>query len=534
MKNKQSTTTSETPCSFVEQHNDSVRGVLSGFDRLRLLASWRALYDPRYMLAHLCRAKVLLKDFGQFVTACTDRVKEATNGLATRTGRPVMYLQRSWDRKERLARALAEKDRIETGLIGIWSCVEPCYTYFARRNRDQKKLVLRLESGKCLHYYFYHNHPVFGFMHLRLQTWFPFQVNVCLNGRHWLARQMDAAGIGYQQRENCFTWIEDVPKAQALAKAQLQSHWPSLLQPLLDQCHPCAAELGRPLGLSYYWSVSESEYATDIMFKDSRSLAQLYPSLVHHGIKHFGSLDVLRFLGRPVPVNGRVHGNYEGEVLSTLKTRPEGIRLKHQAAGNSLKLYDKQGSVLRVETTVNQPHAFRVYRSREKDPQNQMGWYVLRKSIADLHRRAEVCHAANNRYLDALSSVKATTPLKDLAAPICKPTFKHGHRFRALNPWSQIDGKLLEIISRGEWTINGFGNRDLRQHLFPHPTTDTKLQKQRAAKITRLLGLLRAHGIIKKVSGTHRYILTQQGRQIVTALLAARQASTAHLSSLNA
>lgn len=486
------------------------------------------------MLAYLCRARVLLKDFGHFVTSCTDRVREATDQLAAQRGRPVTYLQRSSERKETLARALAQKDGIETGLIGIWSCVEPCYTYFARRDREQKKLVLRLELGKCLHYYFYHNHPVFGFMHLRLQTWFPFQVSVCLNGRHWLARQMDAAGMAYQQRENCFTWIEDIPRAQALARAQLQSHWPSLLQPLLDQCHPLAGELGRPLGLSYYWSVSESEYATDIMFKNSRFLAQLYPSLVHHGIKHFGSLDVLRFLGRPVPVSGRVHGNYQGEVLSTLKTRQEGLRLKHQASGNSLKIYDKQGSVLRVETTINQPHAFRVYRTKERDPEQRLGWHVLRKSVADLHRRAQVCQAANDRYLDALSSVNVTTALKDLTASICKPIVKEGCRFRALNPWSENDGALLEIISRGEWTINGFRNRDIRQHLYPHPANQPALQKQRAAKITRQLALLRAHGLIKKVNGTHRYLLTHPGRRIVTALLAARQASTTQLTTLAA
>ncbi len=484
------------------------------------------------MLAYLCRVKVLLKDFAQFVSGCTDRVRQAAHQLAEQSGRPVTYLHRSSDRKETLARQLAQRDGIESGLIGIWSCVEPCYTYFVRRDREQQKLVLRLEPGKCLHYYFYQNHPVLGFMHLRLQTWFPFQVSVCLNGRHWLARQMDAAGIGYQQRENCFTWIEDVAKAQSLARAQLQSHWPSLLQPLLDQCHPLATELGRPLTLSYYWSVSESEYATDVMFKNSRLLAQLYPTLVHQGIKHFGSWDVLRFLGHPVPVSGRVHGNYQGEVLSTLKARTEGLRLKHQAGGNSLKLYDKQGSVLRVEATLNQPHAFRVYRARERDREQRLGWQVLRKSVADLHRRAEVSQAANDRYLEALSSVQVATPLQNLAATLCRPVFKQGRRFRALNPWSPTDGTLLEVISRGEWTINGLRNRDLRHHLYP--ATAPALRKQQAGKVTRLLALLRAHGLIKKISGTHRYLLTPQGRQIITALLAARQATPSQLTKLAA
>ena len=127
------------------------------------------------------------------------------------------------------------------------------------------------------------------------------------------------------------------------------------------------------------------------MFKSPTRLSRLYPALVHHGIRHFGSTDVLRFLGQPTPASGHVHGNFQGQILSQLKQRPEGLRLKHQANGNSLKLYDKQGSILRVETTLNRPHQFRVFRASERDPQGTLRWQVLRKGIGDLHRRAEIC-----------------------------------------------------------------------------------------------------------------------------------------------
>ena len=244
-----------------------------------------------------------------------------------------------------------------------------------------------------------------------------------------------------------------MPRAQALAREQLQSCRPTLLQPLVEQCHPHAAELGRPLGLSYYWSVSESEYATDVMFKSPAALARLYPALIRQGIQHFGSTDVLRFLGHKTQANGRVHGNHAGEVLSTLKHRPEGLRLKHQANGNSIKLYDKQGSVLRVETTLNRPHQFGVYRASERDPEGRKRWQVLRKSVGDLHRRAEICEAANGRYLEALASGRAGRRVGDVAQAVCRPVVKAGRRHRGLNPWSQTDGRLLEILSRGEWTV---------------------------------------------------------------------------------
>jgi hypothetical protein len=315
-------------------------------------------------------------------------------------------LQGSTQRKEALAREQATRLGIKSGLLGIWSVIEPCLTYFVRKDAGQKKLVLKLEPGKCLHYYFYFLHDQLGWLHLRLQTWFPFGLHLCVNGRHWLARQMDEAGLGYVQRENCFPWLEDPTKAQALASSQLKSCWPTLLQPLVEQCHPHSVELCLQSGLSYYWSVSESEYATDVMFKSPEALARLYPSLVQYGIKHFGSTDVLRFLGHKVQANGRVNENYQGQILTSLKHRPEGLRLKHEANGNSVKLYDKQGSVLRVETTLNRPHEFRVYRASERDPEQKKRWQVLRKSVGDLHRRAEIGEAINARYLQALASVQ--------------------------------------------------------------------------------------------------------------------------------
>jgi hypothetical protein len=533
VKIKVATTSSDGPSPFVTQHAADVIGVLSGFDRLRLMASLRRLYQPSCMMTYLSRVGVLLKDFGAFATGWTERVRQAAHRLAKETGRPLIYLQGSAQRKELLARERAKRDGLGNGLIGIWSVVEPCLTYFARRDREQKKLVLRLEPGKCLHYYFYFLHQQMGLLHLRLQTWFPFAIHVCINGRHWLARQLDESGIGYVQRDNCFTWIADVEKAQALAQAQLRNSWPTLLQPLIEQCHPYAAELCQPLALSYYWSVTESEYATDVMFKSSKTLARLYPALVHQGIQHFGSTDVLRFLGHKTQANGHVHGNHQGEVLSSLKRRPEGLRLKHQANGNSLKLYDKQGSVLRVETTLNRPHQFRVYRTSERDPEGKKRWQVLRRSVGDLHRRAQICHAINGRYLEALASVRPGRSLADIANSVCRPIQKDGRRYRGLNPWADPDAALLQVINRGEWTVSGFRNRDLRSALYA-PTTDPAVQRRQSAKLTRALGRLRAHGIIKKITGSYRYQLTTEGRRIVTALLAARQVDTEKLMALAA
>ena len=160
--------------AFLAQHGRDVTGVIQGYDRLRLRGSLRDLCQPSFMFRHLCNAGVLLKNFGTYASTLSDRVRDAAHAFARRCGRPVRYLYSSAERKETLARELAERDHIRQGLIGVFDCVEPCLTYFVRGDRAKHRLELQLQPGKCLHHYFHFQHPEFGCMHLRLQTWFPF------------------------------------------------------------------------------------------------------------------------------------------------------------------------------------------------------------------------------------------------------------------------------------------------------------------------------------------------------------------------
>jgi hypothetical protein len=223
VQNKLSTGPDGVTNPFIQKHQADVIGVLRGFDRLRFAGTFRALYHPPVMEKYIQKAGFLLKDFKQLMLQVTGRIKVATQQLAAEAGRPLIYLSSSQVRKEQVARQIAQRDGVDSGLIAVLSCVEPCRTYTVGGNPQTKKLEAQLGLGKCLHYYFYHAHPVFGLMHLRLQTWFPFLVNVCLNGRHWLARQMIRLGLRFQQQDNCFTWIEEVAQAQRLLEAQLNT-----------------------------------------------------------------------------------------------------------------------------------------------------------------------------------------------------------------------------------------------------------------------------------------------------------------------
>ena len=486
------------------------------------------------MESYLSACHILLKDFGRLVESTTQAVKAQAKALAEKAARPFVFVPSSQTSKEELARKIAARDRVSEGLICILNAVEPCQSFSVCGNRQTKKIELRLEWRKCSHFYFYYDHPRFGFMHLRLQTWFPFQINLCINGRHWLGRQLDQAGIAYQKKDNTFLRVADWPRAQELLHEQLQTEWPKELTTILTECHPLHRQICRPLALQYYWSASDTEYATDVVFKDPRTLAERYPGFVHHAMSSFSSPDVLRFLGRYVPLHtGRVYERFTGEIISDSKERPEGVRVKHSADGNSIKFYDKAGSVLRVETTIVHPEQFKTYRRPEGRPKEKKAWRALRRGVADLPRRAEVSHRANERYLQALATASGAVPLSGWVEKTCKPIVRDGHRYRALNPWSPEDAKLLQIVNRGEFALNGFRNRDVRDLYFQERCHSSQLPR-RAGQITRRLRLLRAHGLIQKVSGTHRYILTAHGRITITAVLSARKADVEQLTKMAA
>jgi len=510
---------------FIRQHAGSVMGVINGFDRLRFRGTIRRLASVAGLGSFFQYCKVLLKDAGEWMNAHTEQVKAVSLAKAEEAGRPVRYLNDTTLRKEDIAREIAERDGIKEGLVCVLTAVEPCFSFDIHRNRAKKKLELVSRYRKCLHLYHYYQHPQFGLMHMRLQTWFPFNLYCCVNGREWLARQLDEQKIGYRKRANCLVWVSDMKRAQELADEQLQADWATILNPIALQVHPLYRQMFADYPMDYYWSCQDSEWASDILFNSPEALAALYPHLIRHGIQNLSCVDVMRFLqGKEPTLSGHCNGHFKGEITSDLKTRPEGIRLKHYVNGNSVKMYDKQGSVLRIETTIVQTGDFKVFRGTEANPQD-LQWRKLRKGVVDLRRRAEVSQASNDRYAAAMAAADCVKPLKDLAEPVCRRTRQEDRPIRALNPLGKEDAALLTIVTDGAFTENGFRNRDVRAKLYASPTTDPREQKRRSAATTRKLRLLRAHGLIKKVPKTHRYHLTDRGREIITTVLAARSAS---------
>lgn len=507
---------------FLTRHHDRIVAILSGFDRLLFRGTLRSIAYVKGLDIFLSSHRVLYKDFGRFAEGVSDQLKAHAEAVAGAAKRPFRYIASSRVSKEDIAREILRRDPVSEGLICVLSCVEPCQSFTIRRDRATHHLQLVSQERKCLHLYFYYLDRDFGLMHIRLQTWLPCTIQVCVNGREWLARQMTRRGLGFVQADNAFVHLDDPVRAQALADHLLDWAWRPFLQRLARQVNPwaCSKRTGlRP----YYWTLRQGEYATDVLFRDSATLAGWYPRLLHHAIEHFGADDVLRFLGR------RLTSTSTADLCTDLQRRREGTRIKHWLDENSIKMYDKAARLLRIETTLNNPRRFSVRRAIRRHGRRVVAWFPLRKSIADLRRWVDIARAANARYLDALSVVGEITPSHHLLDPVSQRVTRHGRPFRPLRPISPDEAAVFRCLLQGEYCIQGIRNADLRRQLMPDAADTVTTRRQASGRISRLLRLLRAHGVIRKVSGTRYYRVTARGHQVMTTALKFRDTDIALL-----
>jgi hypothetical protein len=390
------------------------------------------------------------------------------------------------------------------------------------RNAQTKQLDLVYRPRKCLFVYHYYQDRAFGFTNARIQSWFPFPVQICVNGHEWLARRMDEAGLAYARQENSFTGLDDPCQAQKLMDQMLQVNWPQSLDEIAARLNPAHDKMLGP-HWKYYWTAHQKQWSTDVIFRQAKELAALYPALTWGAITTFSAREVLRFLGKQLQVP------FTGEATSHYVARPDGICVKHRVNANSIKMYDKAGSIVRVETTINTPGNIKAYRPREGDPNGKKEWHPLRKGIADLHRRAQVSQRANERYLEAIADFDTDATLAQLLTPLCRRVKRNRQTVRGLRPWSKDDHTLIAAVNRPEYLLAGLRNRDLAVELSPNEQSALQQRRAASAKISYRIRLLRAHGLIAKLPNSRSYRITSKGRHIATALLLAQNATIKQL-----
>jgi hypothetical protein len=494
---------------FSMQHRDRIVGTLSCFDRVIFKGHLPVSY-PRGLEGFFSQIGLKLKEFKALATELAEQLKRHAQATAERAGRQYRYLEGPV-RKEELAREIAERDRVGHGLVCVLGTVEPVQSFRLTFGEGRPQFVSRWR--KCLVHYFYLIDRQFGFMHVRLQTWFPFTMQLYINAHEWLARTMSRLRIPFKKVDNAFLRIARPERADRLAREFATLDWPVLLDRFACRFNPLMRDLFA--WADYYWVTDQAEYATDVMFRSPAELKYLYPALVRHASSTFQAEDVMRFLGR------KLHPAFQGDVVTDLKRRPEGVRIKHRAKRNWIKMYDKHSQILRVETVINQPREFKVRRRSTFQGRTRTRWTPMPKNVAFLDRLERISRSANGRYLDALAGVEDPRAARRALDRMAQTARSGNRRHRGFNPADPDDAKLFAAVLRGEHTIAGFRNRHVREALFG-TTDDPTTRRRHSARVTRLFNRLHAHGYIAKIPRTHRWRVTDLGRAAMSATIDVR------------
>ncbi len=513
---------------LIERFSDLVKGSITGFDRIVFKGFILPLMSAKGAMQFCGIKGILNKNYKKWMMEQSAGLIEAANQYGkANCGQGIIPIPTWRIRKEALAHKRQIDEKIENGLIGIWSCLESASSYRARYCERFGYPRLQYYPTRCKHLYFYFDHNEYGFMNIRLQTWFPYHIQICMNGREWLRRCLERQGLDFLAQGNKFLHISDYQEAQSLLNKQLDVRFAKMLDGFIPIVFPMIQDVLGP-HLSYYWTMWQSEWAADLIFPSPKELNPIMDSLLRHAHMTGTSTRVLRYLDRPLTLAGKPYARSKDQVLTRVTDFNDGIRVRHWVDKNSVKVYNEQ-NVLRVETTINDPGKFRVFRHKKGQPLDEAKSRLpLRKGVMDIPLRTKISQEVNDRFMNDLSMLHDESPANKLIGEITCRQKKYGRTFRGLDPTGK-DRVLLQSLSRPEFRISGLTNKMLRQGLSDTDFGSGRTQKQLSAKISRHLRLLRAHGIIRKLPKQNRYQLTLKGIKLTNILNAFLAASTEQL-----
>lgn len=500
--------------NIIEKYNEKIKGVLTGFDRIIINGHSRQLNNCRQFLYYMIQNNCNLVDFNKFAEEHTSFLCTHIEKIVKEQNRPIEFIMSSKVSKDEIARKIFNDNPIEEGLVCCISAMEVCDTMTVKGNKKTEKLEVTRRSTKCKYYYLYMIDKDFGWMYLKIQTWFPFNVQIYLNGREYICKQLDKEGIKYERYNNSLIDIENIERAQEISDHLQNMNLTRKFDSLVSKYNNLIPKFEEILGHGYFWTVFECEYATDIMFKTREDLENIFPSLVEKSFFTFKCDDIMSFFGR------KLDYKFQGEIVSDARKRYQGFRIKHKMKSNQVKMYDKY-SCLRIETTINDPHEFKILKETERIIDHKVittekHWVPMGKSIANLYRYAEISKATNLRYINALPlPVDSVTPVKEIEN-ISKSIEVNNRHISGFNILNAETTKLLEIIASGDYIVNGITNKTLRNRIFEEEDFNSERIRN---KTTRLLNKLKNHGLIKKVNHSSKYYLTTKGRKIINSIL---------------
>lgn len=483
---------------LTERYRERMVGTLSCYDRIVITGTLPGVCYAQGMTSFLYSRGVRIFDYTKFAEPLRERIRTRAQELAAAAGVEIEHIAKAHIRKEEVVAKVLKARGEQPGLVHVLSAMEACESYKPWHDKASGKTFLKPDSGKCLHYYFYFLDERLGLCYLRVPSWCPFRLQFYCNGHGWLARKLQGAGIEFTLADNAFVKLSDLEAAQRLADGLS----PKELHRRLDHYAGLCCPVGEEFQQRYHWSLMQVEYSTDLLFCSEATLAPLYEQLARQAVLGVKAEQVATFLGK------RLTPQLAQEIGSRFATRIEGTCIKHRLGKVGVKMYDKFGRVLRLETTANDVSFFKHYRKVEhQDGRTTREVAPLKKTIYSLIDLREILAACNRRYLEFLSALEDTASGERDLARLSQPKEDGERTFKGLNFFNRTEQALLRALQRGEFNIRGLRRADVKPFV----------PELSAASLSRQLHRLRALGVIKRAARTYRYYLTRLGRAAIAA-----------------
>lgn len=490
--------------NFTERHADKIAFTLSCNDRIIVTGSLVAAGHANAMTRFIRQQGMPIFNYPNWANQFREQLRQHAEAVAQAHGLEIDFIQKKNFRKEDRVQEILQQRGDHPGIVHIFSAMEPCNTFKPWHDKKHGRTFLKPVPGKCLHYYFYFILKEWGLCYLRVPTWAPFRLQFYCNGHNVLAYQLRRGKIDYSLHDNAFLHIERPVEAQRLA----DDFDPFRLHRLLNKAADAYCPIVRRFPGGYHWSLMQVEYATDIVFKRQADLKPLYEDLVRTAVHTVKPEQVATFLGR------KLTEGFNDELGNDFHTRIQGTRIKHYMGKAAIKMYDKHGIALRIETTTNDVSFFKHYRKVvHRDGGETFKYAPFKKSIYSLPELASVLRGANRRYIEFISAIDdPTNSIKDLEK-ISRPVEADNRTYRGFNLFHGNDLDLFTSLLRGEFNISGFRNCQIR-NLLPSTTS---------GQISAIIRRLRKHGLIKKATHNYKYYLTALGRRVTAVALKLRE-----------
>jgi hypothetical protein len=484
---------------LTEKYKTNISGILGCYDRVIIKGTPGNLGYADGMTAFFYSHGYKIFDFHKIFTPLTNSIKENLEKLAKAHDIEIEYVRKigAFRKDDKIQKILEERGN-EIGLVHIFSQQEVFNTFDPWCDKATKRCYFKPATTKRLVYYVYFIDKLLGLCYIKIPTVAPFALSFYFNGHGLLETKLNQSGIPFIEQENAFLSISDFLEAQTLSNEIDVKK----IHKVLDGCAKRYCPLPEEWNINYQWSLSEVEYSYDIVFKDADTLKPIYEHIITTAMHTITPENIANYLGK------RFSLQFDGEAGSRYNKRILGTRIKHQLGDTSVKIYDKFGSVLRIEVTSTDVSEMRVFRDvHKRDGSTEAKMAPVKKSIYSLFDLTALFTRACLRYLEAISAFDDPTDgLKKLDKAV-EPVIDNNRKYRGFNFFSPEDKKILLAVANPKFNIDGMRNKHLRQ-LLPD-----KSQGQ----ISRLFKRLRVHSLIEKVRGTLKYRLTSLGKQIITA-----------------